>query len=186
MASTKQSTIIDTLPGLDVVTGITPINSRERLPKRISPSRAKDFDQCPRLFYYKTILGLPTPNTLATAKGTIAHTAFERLFDHPREDRTISTGLSYVAPAWEVMINPLATRDSVEVGTPEESIRNEGKKWREDVAPGSVEEDRLLRHAKDYMALAPPGSDVESTLLADASFAVENYFTIERPWRAPP
>jgi putative RecB family exonuclease len=174
------------LPDLDVVTGVEPVNSLERLPKRISPSRAKDFAQCPRLFYYKTILGIPTPNTLATAKGTIAHTAFERLFDHPREDRTPATALSYVAPAWEVMTSPLATRKSVAKGTPEEAIRNEGKKWREEIAAGSIDEARALRSAEDYQILAPPGSEIEAKLIADASFSVENYFTIERPWNFDP
>lgn len=70
------------------------------LPSRLSPSRASDYQQCPKLFYYKTILGLPTPGTVATCKGTLAHYAFEKIFDHPREDRTAANALPYVRTHW--------------------------------------------------------------------------------------
>lgn len=70
------------------------------LPGRLSPSRASDYQQCPKLFYYKTILGLPTPATVATCKGTLAHYAFEKIFDHPREERTAANAVPYVRAHW--------------------------------------------------------------------------------------
>lgn len=73
------------------------------LPEQLSPSRAKDYKQCPRLFYYKTIRRMRTPNTVHTARGSIAHEAFERVFDHPKGERTMGVALSYVEPAWTRM-----------------------------------------------------------------------------------
>jgi len=70
------------------------------LPDRLSPSRASDYQQCPKLFYYKTILGLSTPATVATCKGTLAHYAFEKIFDHPREERTAANAVPYVRTHW--------------------------------------------------------------------------------------
>lgn len=75
------------------------------LPKRISPSRASDYDQCPKLFYYKTILGLSTPASVATCKGTLAHYAFEKIFDHPRDERTPENAILYVRQHWEDLKN---------------------------------------------------------------------------------
>jgi len=57
--------------------------------------------QCPKLFYYKTILKLRTPSTEATTKGTLAHYAFEHIFDHPREERTAERAIPYVREHWE-------------------------------------------------------------------------------------
>lgn len=74
-----------------------------RLPMRLSPSRAKDYMQCPKLFHFKTILGVREPNTIHTARGSLAHEALERLFDHPRPERTRQTGISYLLPIWERM-----------------------------------------------------------------------------------
>jgi putative RecB family exonuclease len=71
------------------------------LPPKLSPSRMSDYQQCPKLFYYKTILGLSTPATFATCKGTLAHYAFEKVFDHPRQERTVEKALPYVREHWE-------------------------------------------------------------------------------------
>jgi putative RecB family exonuclease len=70
------------------------------LPNRLSPTRASEYQQCPKLFYYKTILGLPTPATVATCKGTLAHYAFEKIFDHPREERAAAKAVPYVRSHW--------------------------------------------------------------------------------------
>ena len=163
-----------------------PLRSLDRLPTRLSPSRAKDFEQCPRLFFYKTIAHLESPPTVATAKGTLAHVAFERLFDHPRPDRNPATALAYVEPAWRSLVDPLVERGTVAPDSPEFRIREAGGLWRESVESGSVDEDRRLRQARAYRELAPAGSEAEAGLLAQARAAVENYFTIERPWNFDP
>jgi putative RecB family exonuclease len=71
------------------------------LPSRLSPSRASDFLQCPKLFYYKTLLHLSTPATEATTKGTLAHYAFEKVFDHPRDERVAKVAIPYVRVHWD-------------------------------------------------------------------------------------
>jgi putative RecB family exonuclease len=74
---------------------------RDKLPVRLSPSRASDFLQCPAKFYFKTILRLPSPSTAAQLRGTLTHAACERIFDHPRAERTVDLAVSYVRPAWD-------------------------------------------------------------------------------------
>ena len=54
----------------------------------ISPSRARDFKQCPRLFRFRSIDRLPEPVTAPQARGTTAHLALERLFDLAASERT--------------------------------------------------------------------------------------------------
>lgn len=76
------------------------------LPERLSPSRVKDFMQCPRLFYYKSVLKIPTPATEATLRGNLAHTAFELVFDRPRDDRGAEHAAAYAEAALRVELNP--------------------------------------------------------------------------------
>ena len=71
------------------------------LPQRLSPSRTQDFLGCPAKFYFRSILKIPSEATEAQAKGTLAHAAFEHIFDHPRGERTPDVAVSYVAPEWE-------------------------------------------------------------------------------------
>jgi putative RecB family exonuclease len=79
----------------------TPVSLRSSLPERLSPSRMTDFLQCPKLFYYKTILKMRTGATEATTKGTLAHYAFEHIFDHPKDERTMDNAVPYVRVHWE-------------------------------------------------------------------------------------
>jgi putative RecB family exonuclease len=156
------------------------------LPKRLSPSRAKDFVQCPKLFHYKTILGLRTPQTIATARGTLAHTVFERLFDFEREERTPERACGLLEPAWETMIEPIKDRAVVDPESLEARIRDAAGLWREEVVEGSDREARLLEDAYDYQELVPPGSPGERAFLDDVATYVENYFMVERPWNFDP
>lgn len=75
----------------------------DRLPRALSPSRTQDFLGCPAKFYFRSILRIPSPVTYAQAKGTLTHAALERLFDHPRGERTPEIAVSYVQPEWEKM-----------------------------------------------------------------------------------
>jgi len=156
------------------------------LPEKLSPSRAKEFLQCPRKFHFTTILKRTSLPTVATTRGTVAHTALERLFDHPRQERTVEVALSYVGPAWETMIEPLKERDEVEEGTPEFRIREASRLFAEFIEPGSVKEDQMMRSAEEYLEVMPPGSDAEAQMLRDAHQAVSNYFSIERPHNFDP
>lgn len=73
----------------------------DKLPTLLSPSRALDWEQCPAKFYFSTILRLRSAATVATTKGTLAHEAFERIFDHPAGERTPDIAVPYVRKAWE-------------------------------------------------------------------------------------
>lgn len=151
------------------------------LPERISPSRAKDFAQCPKLFFYKTILGMTTPNTIATTRGTLAHAALELIFDHPRPERTAEVAVAYVRPAWAAMVDPLVERASVEPASPEARVRDLAKAWRDELEAGSEEEAKALASAADYRALCAPGSAEETELLTTAEECVVAYFSMEDP-----
>ena len=155
-------------------------------PTRLSPSRAKDFVQCPKLFYYKTILGRTTPQTIATAKGTLAHTAFERLFDAERTERTPEHALAVVRPGWQTMVDPLRAKNGVPEDSVEAEIRNATNLWRDDIEAGSSREASLLRQAEEYRALFEADSKEEAAFLLATENVVANYFDIERPWNFDP
>jgi RecB family exonuclease len=76
-------------------------NNEAELPSRLSPSRLSDFKQCPAKFYFGSVCKLPRYATEATTVGSLAHEAFERIFDHPRGERTPELAVTYVRPAWE-------------------------------------------------------------------------------------
>jgi putative RecB family exonuclease len=67
----------------------------------LSPSRAKDFDQCPLMFRLKVVDRLPEPPSQAATRGTVVHSVLERLFDRPAAERTESAALELVDPAWD-------------------------------------------------------------------------------------
>jgi len=142
--------------------------------------------QCPKLFYYKTILGLTTPQTAATAKGTLAHHAFERIFDHERGTRTRETATSYVRPAWKMMTDPLAERSSVEPGSPEERLRETNNCFRDLHEKDSTSEQRMLSDAQAYRDLFEPESDAEEQFLKEAEIAVTRWFGMENPEKFDP
>lgn len=67
----------------------------------LSPSRAKDFMQCPLLFRLRTVDRLPEPGSLATHKGTLVHSVLEDLFDLPAAERTEASALAMLPARWE-------------------------------------------------------------------------------------
>jgi putative RecB family exonuclease len=66
----------------------------------LSPSRAGDFKQCPRLFKFRAIDRLPEPPSPYQARGTTAHVALQRLFDLPAADRTPQMLFDLFRVAW--------------------------------------------------------------------------------------
>ena len=76
---------------------------RRRGPRRsaLSPSRAKDFMQCPLLFRLRTVDGLSEPGSLATHKGTLVHAVLERLYDLPPEQRCPQAALDLLPGQWD-------------------------------------------------------------------------------------
>lgn len=156
--------------------------SREGVPEKLSPSRIKDFKQCPRLFYYKSILKIGTPPTEATVKGTLAHYAFERIFDHPREERTPDTAVAYLAPAWRMMTEPLGDRAAVAEGSLEFALRQAENAWSDRQEPDG----RMAVAAREYRELIPEGSADEKQLLAATEAVVRSWFSMENPQKFDP
>lgn len=152
----------------------------EELPVKLSPSRGKDYQQCPRLFYYKTILHLRTPPTVATTRGTLTHTALERIFDYPAETRTPEVAVPYVRAAWANLIDPLRARADVEPGSPEDVIRGLEENYRDMVLPGSEEEQKKLAAAQQYQDLVAGDPTKEEELLTSAEEMVRRWFQMER------
>lgn len=69
----------------------------------LSPSRISDFKTCPLLYRFRAIDRLPEPPTPQTARGTLVHAVLERLFDHPRHERTPSRARALAADEWHRM-----------------------------------------------------------------------------------
>lgn len=66
----------------------------------LSPSRAGDFKTCPQLFKFRAIDRLPEPTSVYQARGTTAHLALQRLFDHPVDERTTERLFDLFREAW--------------------------------------------------------------------------------------
>jgi RecB family exonuclease len=153
-----------------------------RSPARLSPSRIKDFEQCPKLFHFKS-LGLSTPPTIATAKGTLVHYALERIFDHPRSQRDVATALGYIEPAWRMMTEPFVERNGSEDAY-ETGLRDSEKAWAEFAQPGAPSTERRLRDADQYRKLVTP--EELPAFIAACEEAVRGWFRMETPSKFDP
>lgn len=71
------------------------------LKQSLSPSRASDFQQCPRLFKYRVIDRLPEPASPAASKGTLVHAVIEQLFGLPAAERTLERAQQLVPGQWD-------------------------------------------------------------------------------------
>ncbi|SDP90407.1 putative RecB family exonuclease [Actinopolyspora xinjiangensis] len=78
----------------------TPQESGERRRPALSPSRASDFKQCPLLYRFRAVDRIPETPTKAQARGTVVHSALERLFDLPATRRDRTTAAELLTPAW--------------------------------------------------------------------------------------
>ncbi|HEX6146230.1 MAG TPA: PD-(D/E)XK nuclease family protein [Acidimicrobiia bacterium] len=66
----------------------------------LSPSRAGDFKTCPQLFKFRAIDRLGEPASIYQARGTTAHLALQRLFDHPSGERSPELLYDLFREAW--------------------------------------------------------------------------------------
>ena len=67
----------------------------------LSPSRVKDFKQCPLLFRFRCVDRLEEPGSMATHKGTAVHAVLEDLFDLPAAQRTEAAAQAMLEPHWQ-------------------------------------------------------------------------------------
>ena len=72
------------------------------LPRSLSPSKLSAFKDCPLAFRFAAIDRLPEAPSPATFKGTLVHSALERLFwERSRGERTPSAARQALEQAWE-------------------------------------------------------------------------------------
>lgn len=69
----------------------------------LSPSRAKEFKQCPLLFRLRQVDRLPEPPSSAAVRGTLVHAVLEHLFDLPPAERTPAAALALLPQRWQVL-----------------------------------------------------------------------------------
>jgi len=79
--------------------GLEPVEAPLSL-ETLSPSRAGDFKHCPQLFKFRAIDKIEVPATVHQARGTTAHLALQRLFDHPAAERTPKRLFNLFREAW--------------------------------------------------------------------------------------
>ncbi|MDO5025804.1 MAG: PD-(D/E)XK nuclease family protein [Trueperella sp.] len=70
----------------------------------LSPSRAKDFQQCPLKFRFRVIDRLPEPPSAVALRGTIVHAVLEELYLAPAAERTAAYALNLLSPIWQAHI----------------------------------------------------------------------------------
>jgi len=148
----------------------------------------KDFEQCPKLFYFKFVRGCSTPPSEATIKGNLFHTVMEQFFRLPAEERNLDEIRSYVRPAWEVATSPMRTRDEVTLGTPEARLREATGYFAEDLEKSEKKIDRAEREAEDWLTLVDVlvsrgATDPAEKIITATEKIVDTYFTsgIEDP-----
>jgi putative RecB family exonuclease len=72
------------------------------LPRSLSPSKVTSFRDCALAFRFSAIDHLPEPSSPAMVKGTLVHSALEKLFWlHEQGDRSESVGLTELDAAWD-------------------------------------------------------------------------------------
>lgn len=71
------------------------------LPRTLSPSKVSSFTDCALAFRFSAIDRLPQPPSPWATKGTLVHTALERLHELPPAERTLEAGLACLEAASE-------------------------------------------------------------------------------------
>jgi putative RecB family exonuclease len=74
------------------------------LPRSLSPSKLSAFKDCPLAFRFAAIDRLPEAPAPHMVKGTLVHSALERLFwDHPRGERSPAAAHQALDLAWQAL-----------------------------------------------------------------------------------
>ena len=70
----------------------------------LSPSRTKDFKQCPLLFRLRSVDRMPEPPSIEALRGTLVHSVLEKLFDVPAVERTEQQAQDLLEPQWDARL----------------------------------------------------------------------------------
>uniref|UniRef100_A0A7S2UQ23 PD-(D/E)XK endonuclease-like domain-containing protein n=1 Tax=Attheya septentrionalis TaxID=420275 RepID=A0A7S2UQ23_9STRA len=68
--------------------------------KAMSPSSIMEFKACPQSFLFRYLYGIKQPTNLALAKGSMCHSALEKLFDLKPEDRSLEALQNLLRLSW--------------------------------------------------------------------------------------
>ncbi len=72
--------------------------------RALSASRAADFKTCPLMYRYRAIDRIPEPPSAPAARGTLVHSALERMFDLPPADRTEAAVVATLPDLWASLV----------------------------------------------------------------------------------
>jgi putative RecB family exonuclease len=148
---------------------------------KLSPSRMKDYEQCPKLYYFKN-LGISTPPTLAIAKGVISHIVFDILFDHVKSERDKSLAVKYVTPAINITIDPYAKKNK-DYSQEEINLRDKNNLW-EECMSDDMNMERKIQDAEQYKKIITMENIEEFT--KECEKAVLGWFAMENPMKFDP
>ncbi len=76
------------------------------VPSTLSPSKVSSFKDCALAFRFSAIDRIPEPTSPAMLKGTLVHSALERLFGLEPDARTVEAALACLVAATEAMDGP--------------------------------------------------------------------------------
>jgi putative RecB family exonuclease len=155
-------------------------NSLLALPEKLSPSRIKDYMQCPKLFYYKSILKLPTKGTIHTLRGEVVHLVLEQIFTHPTEERGVDQAVLYAKGALNLTVNPVVAREEV-LDPYETKLRDALDLW--DLSEKEVE--RALKKSYDSLEILELNGGAEQLLL-EVIELINSYYKMENPLKFDP
>lgn len=144
----------------------------------------KDYAQCPRLYYYKYELGIKTPPTQATVRGTVAHYVFEYIFDYRPESRTVDNAIDLVRPCLRMLMNPFISIHDVSIDSLEYLIRSREECFSENFIYGSEHYLSKEKETQETQRILPD-ADIED-FVASVEKSVRGWFTIEKPWKFEP
>ncbi|MCI5825402.1 MAG: PD-(D/E)XK nuclease family protein [Arcanobacterium sp.] len=71
----------------------------------LSPSRVKDFHNCPLKFRFRMVDQLPEPPSTAALRGTLIHAVLEHMFDAAPEARTEAHAQAALPREWEAHVH---------------------------------------------------------------------------------
>jgi len=100
-------------------------------PKALSPSAINEFKKCPQSFLFQYLFNLKQPTSLALAKGSMCHSALEKIFDLDPPDRTLPVLQDLYRAEWQqhrmsdtyrILFEKSANDDTVE-------LDSTGTKW---------------------------------------------------------
>ncbi|MDR1448173.1 MAG: PD-(D/E)XK nuclease family protein [Candidatus Ancillula sp.] len=81
----------------------------------LSPSRVKDFLQCPLMYKFKTVDLLPSPPSIEAIRGTHVHLVLETLYGLDAHKRSLETALELGVSVFENVMDDIKSKDALAI-----------------------------------------------------------------------